>query len=153
MKNIYTKAVAVGLALSVMGVSLAAQISIPNIFTAGTTASSSEVNANFETLVVESNDQDQRIAVLESSSAIAKSNEYMTCEMIAENHNSEASKWFSTPDIAYAPTADCLHFNAGTVSPRGVTLTDIATEGWVIDKIESYGPNTYGGLIVIYKKI
>ena len=47
----------------------AATISVPNTFTNGTVADADEVNANFDVLVVESNDQDSRLLALEVGSA------------------------------------------------------------------------------------
>jgi hypothetical protein len=41
---------------------IAGTVSVPNVFTDGTTALAAEVNANFDALVVESNTQDGRIA-------------------------------------------------------------------------------------------
>jgi hypothetical protein len=45
----------------------AATISLPNIFSNGTTADANEVNANFDTLVLESNAQDTRLSTLEAT--------------------------------------------------------------------------------------
>lgn len=45
--------------------SYGALISMPNTFVSGTVADASQVNANFDTLVVESNDQDARLSGLE----------------------------------------------------------------------------------------
>lgn len=53
------------LALSVVAVALesgADTIIVPNTFTDGTTASADEVNANYDVIVVESNNQDVRIS-------------------------------------------------------------------------------------------
>lgn len=52
---------------------LATTISIPNLFVNGTIAHADAVNQNFDTLVVESNDQDSRIATLESTDITAVS--------------------------------------------------------------------------------
>jgi len=53
----------------VAAVSYAATISVPYTFTNGTVADAGEVNANFDTLVVESNDQDSRISDVEGDFA------------------------------------------------------------------------------------
>jgi hypothetical protein len=45
----------------------AAVISVPHTFTNGTVADAVEINANFDALIVESNDQDARIAALEAA--------------------------------------------------------------------------------------
>jgi hypothetical protein len=47
-------------------VAVAASITVPNAFVNGTPADADDVNENFDTLVLESNDQDGRIGTLES---------------------------------------------------------------------------------------
>ena len=55
--------------LLVSTAALADDINVPNTFTADTTISSSQMNANFEALVQESNENDSRIANLEASAS------------------------------------------------------------------------------------
>lgn len=49
----------------------AAQITIPHEFVNGTVADATEVNENFDALVVESNDQDDRLTALEGATGLA----------------------------------------------------------------------------------
>jgi hypothetical protein len=57
---------AVAALISIPIAAYAATISVPNTFVNGTVADADEMNANFEALVVESNDQDSRIGTLEA---------------------------------------------------------------------------------------
>ena len=58
----------IGLAVSVVSSGLYADdISVPNSFSADTTISSSDMNANFDVLVAESNENDAKIASLNSA--------------------------------------------------------------------------------------
>lgn len=60
------------LAIAVLPVvAVAAQIAVPNAFLDGTPAEAAEVNANFDALVAESNDQDTRIADVEARPTIS----------------------------------------------------------------------------------
>lgn len=54
------------LALSLTGISVAEQIQLPFEFSAGTPASAEQVNANLNTLTIESNQQDARLNTLEN---------------------------------------------------------------------------------------
>ena len=65
----YTTWLSVGMLLIVPITAYAAIISVPNTFTNGTIADATEVNANFDGIVSESNAQHARIAALESQLA------------------------------------------------------------------------------------
>ncbi len=65
-----TSAVRRLLVVALVGIPMAAYaatISVPNTFLNGTIADADAVNANFDTLVTESNDQDSRISAVEGS--------------------------------------------------------------------------------------
>jgi len=64
-----TRLALVAAVLLVATASYAATVSMPYSFSNGTIADATEVNANFNTLVTESNAQDSRIATLEASVA------------------------------------------------------------------------------------
>ena len=65
----------IGLVVAVVAIPLAAYaatISVPYTFTNGTIADANEVNANFDTLVNESNSQDSRLAAVEATIALVR---------------------------------------------------------------------------------
>jgi hypothetical protein len=66
-----TTALALALVVVVPWVVHAAQIMIPHVFQNGTIADAAQVNENFDSLVVESNDQDGRLSALEDSPGVA----------------------------------------------------------------------------------
>ena len=55
--------------VSVASIASADQVAIPHTFSNGTVADADSVNANFQALIVESNDQDSRISALEATVA------------------------------------------------------------------------------------
>jgi hypothetical protein len=70
----------------------AAVVGVPNTFSNGTIADANEVNANFDVLVSESNDQDARLASLGASLAALTTNVGTITTDIASNASLEATK-------------------------------------------------------------
>lgn len=89
-------------ALSVLGVTVlmvplvayATTISIPHLFSNGTTADADEVNANFDALVIESNAQNSRIAGIETAIATLPSDVASNTSGIATNTSGISSNSF-----------------------------------------------------------
>jgi hypothetical protein len=141
------------LVVAVVAIPLAAyatQISVPYTFVNGTPADATEVNANFSTLVSESNAQDSRLAALESQIATNTTNINTNTSQLAIN----------TPAIA-AKVADigALFSDVGTnMSDITTNAGDIATN--TANNRDEHGPachqharhrrqhhTSYGGLL------
>ena len=82
MKSFLAGGAAVAILASVV---VAEQITVPNQFTAGTPARASEVNANFDALVQESNSQDLRIEALKGDVDKIGNVEQLFCSIDVRN--------------------------------------------------------------------
>jgi hypothetical protein len=118
---------AVGTAIvAVAAASYAATISLPYTFVNGQIADANQVNANFNTLVAESNDQDSRIAALEGSVASLQGDVATNTGNIATNTTNIGTNTSgiatNTSDIA-TNTSDI----ATNTSDIATNTSDIAT--------------------------
>ena len=151
----------------------AEQISIPHEFSAGSPARAADVNENFDTLVKESNAQDERIVAVEAGLAAAENAEQMYCTYDPRDSRAVISSRgfratsFPVPRlfirlsetlvaITYAP-AIC----ASPTMPDQLIETDareLASDGWLLkgDIAESnpvlYGPNASRGAWYLFER-
>ena len=130
------KSLLAGVAIGGVGLSIAMadQISVPNTFVAGTTARASEVNANFDALVQESNAQDQQIAAQAQSLATLQSMSKVPEEQLICRFKSSNSNW---PVIG--PTnPDNLPLSCISTSNNRIvlfTFNEIWEQGWRVSFI------------------
>jgi hypothetical protein len=91
----------------------AATISLPNVFVNGTPANANEVNANFDTLVLESNSQDSRIFSLESG-------------VVHTHPGSDITSQVGDADTVDGVHAVALEESAEIITSIGVHALDVA---------------------------
>lgn len=125
-------------AVAIIGVASADQITIPNQFTAGTTARAAEVNENFDALAQESNAQDMRLNALESGSA---STEQLICAAFVSG---SPSAWPGDPNAI----GSCVSSSAPTVNSRPMFST-LLSDGW---KVVSVGGQTKDVMLIVFER-
>ncbi len=114
---------------------MAEVIEVPNQFVSGTKALASEVNANFDMLVVESNSQNTRISAIEAS-AVSTVHDQLICVT--------PITW-----LTHKHPADLCVKQSDPLNRTQPTYADIATEGWVATSVGGSGS---GDNIFIFNK-
>ncbi|WHI45364.1 hypothetical protein ACJJIW_08780 [Microbulbifer sp. JMSA004] len=134
----------------------AGQIELPHTFSSGTKAVAAEVNENFSTLVVESNSQDSRISLAESSltEAIKESNsqdlrinalEAVTLTTVTDQLICVVHYTWPIDGSSY----DCAQQSAPS-DIRSLTYSQVAQEGWTATSVG--GDGSSNRMIYVFSK-
>lgn len=108
----------------------AAVISVPNTFSNGTVADANEVNANFDTLVIESNDQHTRLVAVEAQVAANASSIATNTTVIATQGGSIATLQtdVGANTAGVAANGAAIAVNAGGIATNGSSITTLQAD-------------------------